>query len=163
MKVIISKTISERQLLNKYVHRVKSVRIRSYSRPCFPALGLNNSEYGRFLRSGNVAIFVFLFSWNSCSENFGKVYMKYLLSLFPIKSQSHSQQLSWKRAPSHRFIPMNFCKIFQNSFFIEHWACLCKVMMTSTKTLEIWQFYLWAYFLSFENALINCFNFSLKF
>ena len=36
-------------------HCVKSVRIRSYSGPCFPAFRLNtdrnNSEYGHFLRS----------------------------------------------------------------------------------------------------------------
>ena len=29
---------------------MKSVRIRSYSGPYFPALGLNNSERGHFLR-----------------------------------------------------------------------------------------------------------------
>ena len=37
------------------MHSVKSVRIRTYSGPCFPALGLkmdqNNSKYGRFLSS----------------------------------------------------------------------------------------------------------------
>ena len=32
-------------------HCVKSVRIRSYSGPHFPAFGLNISEYGHFLRS----------------------------------------------------------------------------------------------------------------
>ena len=32
-------------------HCVKSVRIRSYSGSHFPAFGLNNSEYGHFLRS----------------------------------------------------------------------------------------------------------------
>ena len=36
-------------------HCVKSVRVRSYSGPYFPAFGLdtnqNNSEYGHFLRS----------------------------------------------------------------------------------------------------------------
>ena len=31
---------------------VKSVRIRSYSGPYFPAFGLNNSEYGLCLKSG---------------------------------------------------------------------------------------------------------------
>ena len=31
---------------------VKSVRIRSYSGPYFPTFGLNNSEYGHFVRSG---------------------------------------------------------------------------------------------------------------
>ena len=40
---------------SKDVHCVKSVRIRSYSGPYFPAFGLNtdqyNSEYGHFLRS----------------------------------------------------------------------------------------------------------------
>ena len=30
---------------------MKSVHIWSYSGPCFPAFGLNNSEYGHFLRS----------------------------------------------------------------------------------------------------------------
>ena len=37
------------------LHRVKSVRVRSYSGPYFPAIGLNtdqnNTEYGHFLRS----------------------------------------------------------------------------------------------------------------
>ena len=33
------------------LHCVKRVRIRSYSGPYFPAFGLNNSEYGLFLRS----------------------------------------------------------------------------------------------------------------
>ena len=32
-------------------HWMKSVHIRSYSGPYFPAFGLNNSEYGYFLRS----------------------------------------------------------------------------------------------------------------
>ena len=32
-------------------HFVKSVRIRSYSGPHFPAFGLNISEYGHVLRS----------------------------------------------------------------------------------------------------------------
>ena len=32
-------------------HCVKSVQIRSYSGPHFPAFGMNNSEYGHFLRS----------------------------------------------------------------------------------------------------------------
>ena len=32
-------------------HWVKSVHIRSYSGPYFPAFGLNNSEYRHFLRS----------------------------------------------------------------------------------------------------------------
>ena len=46
-------------------HCVKSVRIRSYSSPYFPAFGLNtdqnNSEYGHFLHSGtsvNVNLFL---------------------------------------------------------------------------------------------------------
>ena len=34
------------------VHCVKNVRISSCSGPHFPAFGLNNSEYGYFLRSG---------------------------------------------------------------------------------------------------------------
>ena len=46
----------KRHLL-KNEHCVKSVRIRSYSGPCFPAFGLNtdqnNSEFGHFLRRGN--------------------------------------------------------------------------------------------------------------
>ena len=33
---------------------MKSVRIRSYSGPHFPAFRLNNSEYGHFLRSETV-------------------------------------------------------------------------------------------------------------
>ena len=33
---------------------MKSVHIWSYSGPCFPAFGLNNSEYGHFLRSEHV-------------------------------------------------------------------------------------------------------------
>ena len=44
------------------VHCMKSVRIRSYSGPYFPAFGLNadqnNSEYGHFLRSGESYLFV---------------------------------------------------------------------------------------------------------
>ena len=32
-------------------HCVKSVDIRSYSGPYFPAFGLSNSEYGHFVRS----------------------------------------------------------------------------------------------------------------
>ena len=43
------------------VKYVKSVRVRSYSGPYFPAFGLNaeqnNSEHGHFLRSGKVVIF----------------------------------------------------------------------------------------------------------
>ena len=39
-----------------FLHCMKSVCIRSYSGPYFPAFGLNtdqnNSEYGHFLRSG---------------------------------------------------------------------------------------------------------------
>ena len=44
-----------KRLLSAINHCVKSVRIRSYSSPHFPAFGLNtdqnNSEYGPFLRS----------------------------------------------------------------------------------------------------------------
>ena len=36
------------------VHCVKTVRIRSYSGPYFQVFGLNNSEYGHFLRSGHL-------------------------------------------------------------------------------------------------------------
>ena len=35
----------------KALHSVKSVSIWSYSGPYFPALGLNNTEYGHFSRS----------------------------------------------------------------------------------------------------------------
>ena len=34
-------------------HCVKSFRIQSYFGPHFPSFGLNNSEYGHFLRSGH--------------------------------------------------------------------------------------------------------------
>ena len=43
---------------------VKSVRIRSYSGPHFPAFGLNNSEYGHFLRSVSLYFyFLICFPW----------------------------------------------------------------------------------------------------
>ena len=42
------------------IHCVKTVRIRSYSGPYFPAFGLNtdqnNSEYGHFSRSDGVSL-----------------------------------------------------------------------------------------------------------
>ena len=41
----------KQQHCHVYLHSVKSVRIRSYYGPYFPAFGLNNSEYGLFLRS----------------------------------------------------------------------------------------------------------------
>ena len=37
------------------LHCVKSVRIGSYSGPYFPAFGLNNTEYGHFLRTAKQA------------------------------------------------------------------------------------------------------------
>ena len=44
------------------IHSVKTVRIRSYSGPYFPAFGLNtdqnNSEYGHFSRSDYFCIFI---------------------------------------------------------------------------------------------------------
>ena len=54
---------SSKPIIAKKVQCVKSVRIRSYSGPYFPAVGLNtkriqentdqnNSKYGHFLRSG---------------------------------------------------------------------------------------------------------------
>ena len=45
-------------------HCVKSVRILSYSGPYFPAFGLNNSEYGHFLRSKRDK----KETWNDCEE-----------------------------------------------------------------------------------------------
>ena len=41
----------QRKNVNKGLHCIKSVRIRSYSGPHFSAFGLNNSEYGHFSRS----------------------------------------------------------------------------------------------------------------
>ena len=35
----------------KRPRRMKSARIGNYSGPYFPTFGLNNSEYGQFLRS----------------------------------------------------------------------------------------------------------------
>ena len=39
-------------LAESEVHCVKSIRIRSYAGPHFPAFGVNNSKYGHFLRNG---------------------------------------------------------------------------------------------------------------
>ena len=39
-------------------HCVKRVRIWSYSRPCFSAFALNNSEYRHFFRSETLYVFV---------------------------------------------------------------------------------------------------------
>ena len=39
---------------------MKSVGIRNYSGPCFPLLGLNNSQYGHFLRSEHLSCMSFV-------------------------------------------------------------------------------------------------------
>ena len=77
------------------MHSVKSVRIRSFSGPCFPTFGLNtdhkNSEYGLFSRSDN---FNFL---NSCYN---------IISIFSLnvcilpKFQFHIQESETKHLKS---------------------------------------------------------------
>ena len=54
---LIKLSLESRKSLSLCQHCVKSVRIRSYSGPYFPAFGLNtdqnNCEHGHFLRSAN--------------------------------------------------------------------------------------------------------------
>ena len=48
----LSKTkIYKIYICNKIYHYVKSVRIRSFSGPCFPAFGLNTERYEVYLRT----------------------------------------------------------------------------------------------------------------
>ena len=54
----LNEDIAEEEMKSDNPHGVKSVRIRSYSGPYFPAFRLNtdqnNSEYGDFSRSGTI-------------------------------------------------------------------------------------------------------------
>ena len=52
----INNPIMNKQVTISVTHRVKSVRIRSYSGPYFPAFRLSNTEYGHFLRNETLTL-----------------------------------------------------------------------------------------------------------
>ena len=101
----ISNTILSKQVTISVTHCVKSVRIRSYSGPYFPAFGLNNTEYGHFLRSDTLTT-----QWH-----FVIFTGKYLCwSLFFTTLQA------FERATSLKWDSWGICEILKSTYFEKH-------------------------------------------
>ena len=93
------------------IHRVKSVRIRSYSGPYFAAFGLNTERYRAIIQS------------ESCSD--------YLLILFPIIHNYHPQFLL---VPDIRFKPLsNKSNIYEKGWSIFHRKILVLIIFPLIK------------------------------